>query len=474
MENNSNKEKKISRNLVSNNEECIIIPSNEPLNSRPIIFSREFVLTSIFPFLDRNQYLLFIFSLGVIKENATNLNNCKFIWKDFVARSLKHTPKYKDFEKSIDDLAKKIFRIKKPNGEYRTINWFEHIDHSDKENFNINTAITFKIHNELAKYLLKLQETPYVKSFYSIAAKLGNTRNFHLYYILKSEIDYVIKHKNSVEKEFELDALNTIFSSKYRYSHLNERILIPAIKTINSVSMLKVKYKPLKKGRKITKIRFAIAYNNSVSKLPATQIHNLELPAPKAFDPTIDQICKQIEQLAIVKKNRENLNRSTIFQLVSDLNVQIVENEIKEAIRQIKNNDAIIGKGTIIGWIINQVKKQTYTKNQEIQQTKARANQTELEFNNVNAAIKKEIEEPAYLNKLKNLEAFKNLNLSKFEIINELNQIHTTEPIFKNDIYKALQYMSEKEFVPEKEPILVELILRNISGDITTNDALLF
>jgi|GEM_PF-7127088 len=448
----SNKEKKI--------EDVYVIPKNEPLYSRPVIISSEFVENSIFPFLDKNQYALFIYSLSVIKENSTKLDDCKFTWRYFVERSLKHIPKYKDFLKSMNDLGEKIFMLKKPEGGYRQINWFEYIDFPEEEEFNIDSEITFKIQPNLTPYLLELQNTPYVKSLYKIANKLGNTRNFHLYYILKHSIDFVSNHRNVIDKELTLKELNTIFSTKYRYAHLNDKILKSALKIINSDTEINIKYKPLKKGRKVTSVKFTVKYN----KLKAPKLPKLEEPQSKVLDTEIEQICNQIEQLQIVKAKGETLNKSTIYQLITNFPLLVVQSEIKEAIRKINTGEAIIGKGTIIGWLINQVKNQTYTTNQQSQIEKAQQQQQQLNFLQRSTNDKNDIEKPAYLNKAENLKKFQSLNLSEQDIYNLLSNVFYTkkEPLFERELADTINFIKNyrKNFEPEKNEILVEIILR--------------
>lgn len=455
----SNKEKKLKEgNVVVYN-----IPDNEPLDSRPVIISSEFIQSSILPFLDKHQYALFIYSLAVIKENEKNLNNCKFKMNYFIDRTSNRPPKYADFVKSINELGKKTFLLKKSDGEYRQVNWFEFIEFDDENKFNIDTEVTFKIHNDLAPYLLQLQDIPYVKSIYKVGYKLGNTRNFHLYYILKSTIDFQKKYRQVVDKTFSLEDLNTIFSTKYRYSHIDREILKPAINLINEITELVVSYKPLKKGRAFNRVKFQIKYKPALN---APNIPDIKLPKPNVFDSETENISNQINQLYLVKQKGEKLNSITIVRLIEKYTFPIVQSELKEAIRKINSGEAKLKTSSTIGWIINQIKEQPFLKEKEIKLANAKKQQSTLDFEQKFEDSRVEIEKPAYLNKYANLTRFINLKLSDEKINSLLHNVYVNkkQPFFNKEISNA---MKTSIFEPEKNAILVEIILREY--DSTSN-----
>ncbi len=61
----------------------------------------------------------------------------------------------------------------------------------------------------------------------------------------------------------DLEHLKTmlVLPDSYRYTHVEERVLRPSIAEINEKTSLMVEYKPVKKGRKIARVRFVVKAN---------------------------------------------------------------------------------------------------------------------------------------------------------------------------------------------------------------------
>jgi len=349
---------------IENDTELSIyeVPNTEPKDTRPIIFSNKFIEKSKWDLMKKNQYGLFIHSLGTIAENQKEFNDCKFTLRAFINRTSDIVPKFSDFKKNIDEIQSINFHIQKPDGNYRSVPWFYSIDYDNEENLNFDTEITYKIHPELAKYLLGLN-SDYVKTVFQVAKGLKSSRNLWLFMRLKLAIDKIKGRRKKVDVLMTLKELNEQFNVKYRWAYLNREIITPALYLINEKTGLTVVCRPVKVGRSYTKVKFTVQYKSSA----APNLPNLNIPNSNIYNVEVANICNQIEQLAIVKDKNETLNKLSIVELVRNFTLPVVQSEIKEAIRKITNGtvDLSKSKASVIGWIIKQVKKQTYTKNKE-------------------------------------------------------------------------------------------------------------
>lgn len=174
---------------------------------------------------------------------------------------------YRDIRDISTSLLKKSIFIKestpKRNGEpnYKAFNWVDYIEYEDG-------VLTIRLSEALKPYLIGLNElftaygysaiialpTNYSIRFYELIASYYNMKNtIHMY-------DGIELEKG--EFVFTIEYLRTFFNCEKKYSNASDfirRVIDSSIEAVRINSLLRVSYRTINKGRKITHLVFKIA-----------------------------------------------------------------------------------------------------------------------------------------------------------------------------------------------------------------------
>jgi len=441
---------------VNNTEISVYkIPDNEPLDHRPIIFRNDFFENSKWDSMKKNHYKIFSYSLAAITKNQKNLHECEFSIRAFVNRSA--IQQFSDFKKNIDELKSINIHFKNKNGKWEAISFFDKITYDSRENLNIDSKVKYKIHPLLAKYLLNLDDGGYVSTLFKVATELENSRNFYIFCLLKSLIDKQNGKRKRIEVIKTIEELNDMCSVKYRWSHLKRDIIKPAVELINEKTQLSVVYRPIKERRAYTKVKFFINYKPSALAKP--KLSGLNLPESKIVSSEIENICKQIESLAIVKKQKRKVDRVVIADLFYKHTAPVVIDKIGKAIHTIKTDKIDLSKYNAIGWIYRQIeKKQNEDAAEKETQLELELSELENDTTEENTDPEMKISEDRILKQVYDvvinwndktlIQNYDRLELSKdqqFDLVSKYLQVFA----LKKDIKEPLDFHLKAKYIPE-------------------------
>jgi len=223
-------------------ENLIQIRTHRIVKSNDIIQKARFQLT-----VQEQKIILYLISK--IKPNDKDFKANAFNIVDFckVCGIDTHSGKtYANLRKTIKNLSDKSLWVKTDGKEilYRWIN--------DAVIDKDSGVIQIQFHDRMKPFLLELK---------------SNFTQYELLYILAMQSQYGIRLYETLKsyefrKEiiFGLDELRDILmAEKYEfYGDFRKRAVVPAIREINDLSDINVKYEPIKDGKKVIKIKFLI------------------------------------------------------------------------------------------------------------------------------------------------------------------------------------------------------------------------
>lgn len=175
---------------------------------------------------------------------------------------------YKEVENLITNLMRKVITIRKfpdKNGNLRWVkfHWVSTAQYDNGE-------ITIKLSDELAPYLIGLDEL-FTKYTYSSIIALPTVYAIRMYELLVSHQSSVFKKVSDInftgialeknEIAFSIEYLREYFNCEDKYNNASDfikRIIEPSIKAINEKTVSRFCFRKVKKGRSITHIIFNV------------------------------------------------------------------------------------------------------------------------------------------------------------------------------------------------------------------------
>jgi len=155
----------------------------------------------------------------------------------------------KTFEK---DLLKKMIEVKFENGNRLNINWFSHTEYKHKES---TLEIGFNL--RLKEHLLELSKN-YTKYSLRIISGFNSYYSIRIYELLK-------QYEKIGHREIELEALRLMLGIKpnqyIRYNDFKRNVILYPKKELEKCADIYFDFEEIKKGKKITKLKFKINAN---------------------------------------------------------------------------------------------------------------------------------------------------------------------------------------------------------------------
>lgn len=179
---------------------------------------------------------------------------------------------YDEFMKMIDRFDEYSFWVDTKDELYK-FRWF-----NDTRYIKGGGRVELYLSRSLKDYLIGL---------------VGNFTQYELYNIMALHSKYAIRlfelfksYQYQHSKIYEIEELKyLLYTENYNnFAHFKRRVLEPAIKEINEFTEIKVSYETLKKGKKITHIKFIIELKGNLEKY-------------KSYKATIEQINRDNGQI---------------------------------------------------------------------------------------------------------------------------------------------------------------------------------
>lgn len=152
------------------------------------------------------------------------------------------------------------------------VNWFSSIKPIENE-----TAIRVRFDSDLKPYLLQLK-SEFTKSELGTLFNFKSKYSSRLFLLLKSDFDRQKKYKNNLNVTYTVIDLISRFtmpiSYQQRYSLFKNDFINKSINEINEKTELKIVFKELKTGRKITSIEFCISEKEKTHEKVIKEIEN--------------------------------------------------------------------------------------------------------------------------------------------------------------------------------------------------------
>ncbi|MCB2181336.1 MAG: replication initiation protein [Desulfobulbaceae bacterium] len=246
--------------------------------------------------------LYMISKLNPYKEKE--FQKLKISIKDFCELTgISHGSVYNEIMNITRKLRRRELIIKKPESDL-VIGWLSSAEYFTGEGF-----VELEFSPKLSPYLLQLQElyTPYnLKD----VIRLRLTHSFRIYELCK-------QYQNIGSRTFLLQDLKEILGieKKYpRFGDFKRRVLVPSLKELNEITDIGVKFEEIKKGRRVSAIKFTFSRKSkSLQKpFPEKEIN------PEFFNRLVKYFCLSTAQASKVmsqysearlKKNLDHVER---------------------------------------------------------------------------------------------------------------------------------------------------------------------
>lgn len=164
----------------------------------------------------------------------------------------------------LERLQTTVVRVKMPDGRIRTVQMLGGTDITDSD--RKEGMLTYDFHRKLVPLLRKSEI--YARMEIKVLSAFTSKYSLALYEVIASKIAL---RKSS--EEIDLDALRQwlgIERGKLEtWSHLNQKAVAPALHEVNGLSPFEVSIEPIKRGRKVEKVRMSWAKKEPFS--PAEQ-----------------------------------------------------------------------------------------------------------------------------------------------------------------------------------------------------------
>lgn len=200
--------------------------------------------------LSTKEQKLILLLISKLKKGDNGFNLMEFsVAEVHDLLGLKGKAQYTRTKQTLKGLLSKTIEIPFENGDYLLSNWFSAIRYHNNEG-----VFEIEFSSMLKPYLLQLKNSFTLYKLENILA-LNSTHSIRLYELLK-------KWEKLVEVEYPLDKLKDqlgVQPNQYKeYSNFKMRVLKKARTDINAKTDLEFSFKEVKKGRRVSAIKFTI------------------------------------------------------------------------------------------------------------------------------------------------------------------------------------------------------------------------
>jgi plasmid replication initiation protein len=199
--------------------------------------------------LAKNEIDLILTLLTEIKKEDKDFNDYVFSIKDLENKTAKkwHSKQLKD---TVKGLMSKPLEIEESADRWEIINWFSYFRYRDG-------IITCRFDKGLKPYLLEMKNR-FVISDLRMVLPMRSSYSKRVYLMLK---EYAKIGERTIELE-DLQEILKVPKSLKNYADFKRKVLIKSKEDINKFTDLKVDFKEIKLGRKVSKIVFIIKKND--------------------------------------------------------------------------------------------------------------------------------------------------------------------------------------------------------------------
>ena len=222
------------------------------MNGNNIIAKRNNLVSKAAYNLENLEHLIFLSALSEVdsREQITDKNEYIINIPQLIkTANLTSTSVYTDLKKAAQRLRRREISIPQENGSILVTGFIQSYIYHDKE---AKLSICFS--TKIIPYISHIRET-FVSYKFKQIAKFKSNYSVRLYELLIQRLD--ISNVQSIEIET-IRKLFQLSSSYSRYSNFIIKVIIPAIKDINTHSDINIIYKEIRTGRKVTALEFHI------------------------------------------------------------------------------------------------------------------------------------------------------------------------------------------------------------------------
>ena len=199
--------------------------------------------------LSKNEIDLLLTLLTEIKKEDKDFKDYVFSLKDLEVKTSKKWQS-KQLRETAKGLMSKPLEIEESAERWEIINWFSYFKYRDG-------VITCRFDKGLKPYLLEMKNR-FVVSDLRMVLPMRSSYSKRVYLMLK-------EYSKIGERTMELEALQDLLrvpKSLKRYDNFKAKVLMKSKEDINKFTDLKVDFKEIKLGRKVSKIEFIIKKND--------------------------------------------------------------------------------------------------------------------------------------------------------------------------------------------------------------------
>jgi plasmid replication initiation protein len=223
------------------------------MNSKNLVLANQLVKGRYVLSKEEQNFIYLVVSQ--ISKQDTEFTTYKIHISDLENAELtqKKYSRYIDFAKKLQS---KVIIIE-DDKQILSANWFSSLRY-----IKGTGIIHAKISDDLKPYLLQLKQE-FTQAKLPTLLQFTSKYSSRLYLLLKSDFDRQKRHKKNLFVVYCVEDLNLKFelpkSYQTYYRNFKERFLLASLEEINGKTELKITYKELKTGRKITSIEFCIS-----------------------------------------------------------------------------------------------------------------------------------------------------------------------------------------------------------------------
>lgn len=206
---------------------------------------------------------------------------------------IKDTAYYTKVKKITRSLLSRVLTIRQPDGLLQ-VTWL-----SSAKYFDGQGVVQLSFDPEMKPYLLQLKEK-FTSYRLANVLELSSQYAYRLYEMLKQ---YQVAGRRIIEIKDLRWSLN-IEKSYERWSALKDKVLDIAEREINEKTDIKISWKPIKTGRKITAIDFKIKTNPKNKTNPENDAENAE--RIKDLDDTLNLVPEKFRELKTIQLAIQN------------------------------------------------------------------------------------------------------------------------------------------------------------------------
>ena len=212
--------------------------------------------------LTKNEIDLVLTLLTEIKKEDKDFKDYSFSMKDLELKTSKKWQS-KQLRDTVKGLMSKPLEIEESAKKWEIINWFSYFKYDDG-------AITCRFDKRLKPYLLEMKNR-FVVSDLRMVLPMRSSYSKRVYLMLK---EYAKIGERTMDLE-ELQASLKVPKSLKVYADFKRKVLTKSKEDINKFTDLKIDFKEIKLGRKVSKIVFIIRKNDEDLKSFITTIREL-------------------------------------------------------------------------------------------------------------------------------------------------------------------------------------------------------